>query len=201
LYQRAGSGTSYRNALTDPAADKPAFRSALRKRRCLVPADGFYEWQPLPGRKQPFLFRRPDGRPFALAGLWESWQGPDGRPLETCALLTTEANAVVRPVHDRMPVLVNAADFAAWLSPDATPADLVPLLRPAPDDALAGPWPWGRSSTAPALRGRAASSRRADRRISAPSPAELRHRATAWDRGLSPSWRPPQGCAGPWPGR
>ena len=125
------------NARAETVADKPAFRSAFRKRRCLVPADGFYEWQALPGRKRPFLFRRPDGTPFALAGLWEAWHGPDGRPLETCALLTTEANAVVRPVHDRMPVLVSPADFDRWLAPDAAPANLVPMLRPAPDDALA----------------------------------------------------------------
>jgi putative SOS response-associated peptidase YedK len=124
------------NASSETVADKPAFRSAFRKRRCLVPADGFYEWQLLPGRKQPFLFRRHDGGPFAIAGLWESWQGPDARPLETCALLTTEANAVVRPVHDRMPVLVSPSDFDRWLAPDATLADLLPLLRPAADDAL-----------------------------------------------------------------
>jgi putative SOS response-associated peptidase YedK len=82
-------------------------------------------------------FRRDDGRPFAIAGLWENWVGPDGLPLETCALLTTEANAVVRPVHDRMPVLRGVSDFDRWLAADATPADLVPLLRPAPDDGLA----------------------------------------------------------------
>ena len=113
-----------------------AFRSAFRTRRCLVPADGFYEWQALPGRKQPFLFRRHDGGHFALAGLWEAWHGPEDWPVETCALLTTEANAVVRPVHDRMPVLLGVSDLDRWLSPDAAPADLLSLLRPAPDEAL-----------------------------------------------------------------
>jgi putative SOS response-associated peptidase YedK len=131
------SRTPLINARCETVADKPAFRSPFRKRRCLVPADGFYEWQALAGRKQPFLFRRPDGGPFAVAGLWESWVGPDGRPVETCALLTTEANAVVRPVHDRMPVLVGAQDFDRWLDTDATSAELSPLLRPAPDDLLA----------------------------------------------------------------
>src|SRR5436190_1694912 len=78
-----------------------------------------------------------DDAPFAIAGLWETWHGPDGVPLKTCALLTTEANAVVRPVHDRMPVLLAVSDFDRWLAPDAAPADLLVLLRPAPDDALA----------------------------------------------------------------
>jgi putative SOS response-associated peptidase YedK len=136
-WSRDASGSGLINARSETAADKPAFRSAFRRRRCLVPADGFYEWQPPPGRKQPFLFRRPDGQPFALAGLWEAWHGPDGRALETCAVLTTEANAVVRPVHDRLTVLLGVADFDRRLAPDAAPADLLPLPRPAPDDALA----------------------------------------------------------------
>jgi putative SOS response-associated peptidase YedK len=129
-------GSGLINARSETAAYKPAFRSAFRKRRCLVPADGFYEWEALPGRKQPFLFRRPDGGSFAIAGLWENWMAPDGRAIETCALLTTEANAVVRPVHDRMPVLVGPADFDRWLTPDTTPTEMLTLLRPAPDDAL-----------------------------------------------------------------
>jgi len=124
------------NARAETVADRPSFRAAFRRRRCLVPADGFYEWQALPRGKQPFLFRRPEGGPFALAGLWECWAAPDGSEVETCALLTTEANAVVRAVHDRMPVLIGPADVDTWLAADTPPAELLGLLRPAPDDLL-----------------------------------------------------------------
>jgi putative SOS response-associated peptidase YedK len=124
------------NARAETAAEKATFRAALRKRRCLVPADGFYEWATLGRRKQPFCFRPWDGRPLALAGLWERWEGPAG-PVESCAVLTTEANELVRPVHDRMPVILPERHWAAWLDPawqDA--AALAPLLRPFPSDAL-----------------------------------------------------------------
>src|SRR5262245_58635019 len=113
------------NARAESAADKPTFRDAFRRRRCLVPFSGFYEWQKLPGgRKQPFLFRRPDGAPFAVAGLWER---------DACALLTTAADAVVAPVHDRMPLILARADFARWLDPQAPLLDVNGLLRPAVD--------------------------------------------------------------------
>jgi putative SOS response-associated peptidase YedK len=130
------AGTGLINARSETVAEKPAFRTAFRKRRCLVPADGFYEWQPQPSGKQPFLFRRPDHGLFAVAGLWETWVNPEGRSFETCALLTTTANAGVRPVHERMPVLIDDADFERWLDPAAPAADLLALLRPAADDAL-----------------------------------------------------------------
>jgi putative SOS response-associated peptidase YedK len=97
------------NARSETAADKPTFRHALRKRRCLVPADGFYEWAALGGRKQPYCFRSWDGKPFAFAGLRERWEGPTG-PVESCAILTTEANELVRPVHDRMPGMRSRVD-------------------------------------------------------------------------------------------
>jgi putative SOS response-associated peptidase YedK len=126
------------NARSEPAADKPLFRAALRKRRCLIPASGFYEWLALAGekRKQAHCFRPRDERPWAFAGLWERWVGPDG-PVESCAILTTEANELVRPVHDRMPVILPERHWAAWLDvglQDA--AALVPLLRPYPADAM-----------------------------------------------------------------
>ncbi|HZY83543.1 MAG TPA: SOS response-associated peptidase [Gemmataceae bacterium] len=127
---------------SETAAVKPMFRAALRKRRCLIPADGFYEWLAVAGSKskQPYCFRPPDGRPLAFAGLWERWEGPE-RPVESCAILTTEANELVRPVHDRMPVILPREHWAAWLDPDLQDAGaLLPLLRPCPADAMrAGP--------------------------------------------------------------
>jgi putative SOS response-associated peptidase YedK len=99
-------------------ADKPAFRTALRRRRCLVPADGYYEWQKTGKGKQPYYIRLRDERPFAMAGLWERWINPEtGEPIETCTIITTEANALTRPIHDRMPVILNAADYDLWLDP------------------------------------------------------------------------------------
>jgi putative SOS response-associated peptidase YedK len=120
------------NARAEAAAQKPAFRAALRYRRCLIPADGFYEWKRLPdGRKQPYLFRLADEELFAFAGLWEHWQDAAGNELESCAILTTAANEIVREVHDRMPVILDRADYATWLDPALqNPAQLQPLLRP-----------------------------------------------------------------------
>ena len=124
------------NARSETVAEKPTFRHALRKRRCLVPADGFYEWAAAGSRKQPFCFRPGDGRPFAFAGLWEHWEGPDG-PLESCCILTTTANDLVRPVHDRMPVIVPERHWSAWLDAGLQEAGtLLPLLRPFPSDAM-----------------------------------------------------------------
>jgi putative SOS response-associated peptidase YedK len=124
------------NARSETAADKPMFRHALRKRCCLVPASGFYEWAAAGGRKQPYCFRARDEKPFAFAGLWERWGGPGG-PVESCAILTTTANELVQPVHDRMPVIVPQPHWQAWLDRDMQDtAAVVPLLRPYPSDAL-----------------------------------------------------------------
>lgn len=123
------------NARAESAAEKPAFRAAMRARRCLIPADGFYEWQAQAGGpKLPFRIAMADGAPFAFAGLWERWQSPaDGRALLSCTILTTEANAVVRPIHDRMPVILAAGDYAAWLDRSGHSATAVQrLLGPAP---------------------------------------------------------------------
>jgi putative SOS response-associated peptidase YedK len=98
------------NARSETAADKPTFRQAMRKRRCLVPADGFFELKASGKRKQPFTFRLHDDKPFAFAGLWDRWEGPSG-PVETCCILTTEANDLVRPAHDRMPVMLERPYF------------------------------------------------------------------------------------------
>ncbi len=133
------------NARAETAPDKPMFRSAFRKRRCLIPASGFYEWQATGGkRKQPFCIRLADDRPFSFAGLWERWEGPDG-PVESCCILTTEANELVRPIHDRMPVILDPRRFDQWLDPKQhEAAALAPLLRPFPAEAMkaypVSPW-------------------------------------------------------------
>ena len=121
------------NARAETVAEKPAFRAALRRRRCLVAADGFYEWQRTGKRKQPYFIRLRDDRPFAFAGLWESWEGPDFSQIESCTLLTTEANELMRPIHDRMPVILLAQHYQQWLDTTVQePAQLLPLFRPYP---------------------------------------------------------------------
>ena len=117
------------NALAETVAEKPSFRAALLARRCLVVADGFFEWQPTSGRKQPWYFQLGDGRPFGFAGLWEQWAPPGIDPLESCTIVTTEANAVVAQVHGRMPVILDARGSRHWLAGGAT-ADLLALLVP-----------------------------------------------------------------------
>jgi putative SOS response-associated peptidase YedK len=130
-------GYSLINARAETVAEKPAFRAAFRSRRCLIPASGLYEWQATGGKhKQPYFIRMTDGAPFAFAGLWERWHGGSGEPVETCAILTTEANALVRPVHERMPVVQAPADFAAWLDPRSPAHQLHGLLRPYPPEEM-----------------------------------------------------------------
>jgi putative SOS response-associated peptidase YedK len=124
------------NARAETAADRPFFADCLRLRRCLVPADGFYEWVRQGKRKQPFCFRLWDDKPFAFAGLWDVWGPPPGA-LATFCILTTEPNGLVRPVHDRMPVIVSERYYDLWLSHEVQePADLAPVLRPYPADAM-----------------------------------------------------------------
>ena len=121
------------NARSETAAQKPSFRAAFVRRRCLVIADGFYEWQKQNGTKQPFFIHLRDARPFAFAGLWEHWQGPDASVIESCTLLTTEPNDFLRPVHNRMPVILNPADYGLWLDPEIRQPDQIQhLLRPYP---------------------------------------------------------------------
>lgn len=124
------------NARAESVAEKPAFRSAFRYRRCIVPANGFYEWQKRDRAKIPYFVRAKDDEPFGLAGLWEHWQGADGTELETCTIITTEANALIRPLHDRMAVILPEEAYSTWLDPTTRPKELQALLRPAPDDWL-----------------------------------------------------------------
>jgi putative SOS response-associated peptidase YedK len=125
------------NARIETAAEKPAFRAAWRHRRCLIAADGFYEWRKLGARKQPYFIHLPDDGLFAFAGLWESWEGPGHAALETCTILTTEAGDLLRPIHDRMPVILPPESYARWLDADAGPPDeLRSPAAPYPSDAL-----------------------------------------------------------------
>ncbi len=130
------------NARAETVTEKPAFRAAFKRRRCLVPATGFYEWQRQEKRKQPYYMTVQDGRPFAIAGLWETWHGPDGSEIETCTLLTTEANALMEPLHNRMPVIIAPEDYADWLGSGADASmreldQLRHLLRPYAANAMA----------------------------------------------------------------
>lgn len=127
------------NARSETVSEKASFRNAIRRRRCLFLADGFYEWQKLDekGRKkQPFLIRRPMQGPIALAGIWEGWQSANGSEIETAAILTTSANAMLAAIHDRMPVIVEPRDFDAWLAPDTGGDAVDRLMRSLDDDAL-----------------------------------------------------------------
>jgi putative SOS response-associated peptidase YedK len=125
------------NARAETADQKPAFRQALRRRRCLLAADGFYEWQRVGKQKQPYRLTMRDQRPFGLAGLWETWKSPDNETIVSCTILTTEANALVAPMHDRMPVIIGPEDYDRWLDPARQdPDELKPLLRPYPSEAM-----------------------------------------------------------------
>lgn len=130
-------GAKMINARSETVAEKPSFRSAFRNRRCLVLADGFYEWQRQEGKKQPFYFRLQDKQPFGFAGLWEHWQSPAGEEIETCTILTTAANELMHSIHDRMPVILAPKDYDIWLDPTVKkPEQLQPLLHPYSSEAM-----------------------------------------------------------------
>jgi putative SOS response-associated peptidase YedK len=119
------------NARSETAHEKPSFRSAFKRRRCLIPATGFYEWTKQGQSKVPMYIHLRDHELFAFAGLWEVWHSPEGDEIRTCTILTGEPNDVVRPLHNRMAVILHEDDYDLWLSPDELPADaLKPLLRP-----------------------------------------------------------------------
>jgi putative SOS response-associated peptidase YedK len=124
-------GSKLINARAESVAEKPAFRSAFRHRRCLIVTDGFYEWQQQENGKQPFYLRLKDDRPFAFAGLWEHWEEDGGEAIDSCTILTTNANELTHPIHSRMPVILDPKDYDLWLDPSVSKSEtLQPLLRP-----------------------------------------------------------------------
>jgi putative SOS response-associated peptidase YedK len=127
------------NARAETLAEKPAFRTAIRRRRCLIAADGFYEWKKDPGgkTKTPMLIRMKSGDVFAFAGIWETWHSPDGSVLPSCTVITTQPNELMAPIHDRMPVILMPEDYPRWLDPNEhDPADLADLLKPFPAEQM-----------------------------------------------------------------
>jgi len=131
------TGISTINARAESVEKSPSFRTPFKKRRCLVPADGFYEWKKSDAKtKQPYAFKMSDGTPFAFAGLWDAWKDSAGQWLQSFSIITTEANEIMAPVHNRMPVILHPKDFARWLRRDEErpPVD---LLRPFESEAMA----------------------------------------------------------------
>ena len=116
--------------------EKPSFRTALAKRRCLIPADGWYEWKKEGDGKQPYFFHQRDDGLFSFAGLWESWKSPEGETIQTCTIITTEPNELTANYHHRMPVILKRSDESHWLDTLARVSDLVQLLAPCPADEL-----------------------------------------------------------------
>jgi putative SOS response-associated peptidase YedK len=136
--REASFNASTINARAETLAVKPAFREAFRRRRCLVPADGFYEWKATGQKhKQPYVIQPVDGKPLAFAGLWDRWRGPQGDTLESMTIVTTEANELLRPLHERMPVILSPEHYAVWLDPHFQKTDVLKrLLGPCPDGWL-----------------------------------------------------------------
>lgn len=124
------------NARSETLLEKPSFKNAIKRRRCLIPADGFYEWQgTVPGKKTPYFIHRPDHDLFAFAGLWEHWMGADGSEIETAAIITTEPNKHIAQIYERMPAVIQPENFAQWLDVANVEAEqAVQLLKPAPED-------------------------------------------------------------------
>ena len=137
------------NARAETVAQKPAYRNAFRYRRCLVPADGFYEWRTAPGGKQPHVLRARDRTPLALGGLWEHWQDADGNEIESCAILVREANAQVRPIHERMPVVITPGAFDLWLDVHAQKPQPLETLLAAQQPPELDIYPVGRAVNSP----------------------------------------------------
>jgi putative SOS response-associated peptidase YedK len=132
-------GSRLINARGETLAEKPSFRSAFRRRRCLILADGFFEWKQIPGSKikTPMYIHLKSGQPFAFAGLWESWNSPDGSNVLSCTIITTTPNALMEPIHNRMPVILPASAYTRWLEPgEQDPTTLQALIQPYSPEAM-----------------------------------------------------------------
>lgn len=130
-------GNKLINARAETVAQKPSFRSAFRHSRCLIIASGFYEWQRQEKGKQPFLIQQTDNLPFVFAGLWSTWQSPEDETINTCTIITTEANEIMQPIHQRMPVILKSDDYEKWLDPTIQQPELLQsLLQPYDSDKL-----------------------------------------------------------------
>ncbi len=130
-------GAKLINARAETVSEKPSFKSAFKRRRCLIVADGFYEWQRQDGKKQPYYFRLQNGQPFAFAGLWEQWKSPEEQEITSCTILTTAANDLLRPIHDRMPVILDSDRYELWLDPKVEKSEILqPLLHPYQADLM-----------------------------------------------------------------
>lgn len=132
-------GSRLINARAETLPEKPAFRGSLKYKRCLILADGFYEWKTVEGKKSktPFFIHMKDRKPFAFAGLWDSWNSPEGSQIKSCTIITTEPNELMSLLHNRMPVILHPRDYDKWLDPSPqTPDQLMPLLKPFPADAM-----------------------------------------------------------------
>ncbi len=130
-------GAKLINARAETVAEKPAFRRAFKYQRCLLVADGFYEWRKQEGKKQPYYFHLLSKKPFAFAGLWEEWQSPEQEQIKSCTILTTQANELVEQVHDRMPVILQQETYDLWLDPQVHDRELLqPLLHPYPSETM-----------------------------------------------------------------
>lgn len=143
-------GSRMINARAETLAEKPSFKGPLKKHRCLIVADGFYEWKKTEGGKVPIFVTMKDGRPFGFAGLYSDWHPPGGEVIRTCTIVTTEPNKLLEPIHNRMPVIIQPEDRDKWLDPDELDPDkLLPLLGPYPSDELDA-WEVSRTVNSPA---------------------------------------------------
>jgi putative SOS response-associated peptidase YedK len=130
-------GNKLINARAETLTEKPSFRHAFKQRRCLIIADGFYEWQQVDNRKQPYYFQMKDGTPFAFAGLWETWHSPQGEEIISCTIITTDANAIAKPIHARMPVILPSDSYDRWLDSTVTDFQILQrLLQPYDSEAM-----------------------------------------------------------------
>lgn len=150
--KEAAIGNKLSNARGETVAEKPSFRSAFKYHRCIIPASGFYEWKTDKGVKFPWYISLKSGDPMAFAGLWETWQPENGEAVESCCIITTDANALMQPIHDRMPVILDQDQWETWLSPQIKQPDkLIPLIRPHDSNSMQA-WPVSRELNRVGLR-------------------------------------------------